>query len=116
MKQKSAIALLLLCGCQPVYTQEPGGIISFDPRLDKCSLQIDPADGSPTIEINAKCSSLADHGIRVVTDSCGTFEFHPLTKRGSEDGLASLDGYREVASHDNCPFRATSFPDAWTLQ
>lgn len=116
MKLIAAIALPLLFGCQPVYQQEPGGFISMNSSSDRCLLKVDPAYGRPPIHITAKCTLLADNGIRVATDSCGTFQLNPISKRGPKDGLTSMDGDREVSSHADCPLHATPFPDAWTLQ
>ncbi len=88
----------------------------MDSASGQCLLKVDPAYGQPPIQISAKCTPIADNGILVVTDSCGTFQLHPITKRGPQDGLASLDGYREVSSHKDCQLHAASFPGAWTLQ
>jgi hypothetical protein len=80
-----------------------------------CVLTVDPADDRPQVEINAECTSLADGGIRIATDACGSFQLRPVTTRGPQDGLTSLDGHWEVSSHEHCPLR-TTFPDAWTLR
>lgn len=111
-----AVVALLLCGCQPVHQQEPSGVIAVDSTSGQCLLKIDPAYGQHNVQISARCTPLEDAGVQVVTDACGTFELHPITERGPQDGLASLDGYWKVASHEGCPLRATSFPAAWSLQ
>ena len=85
----------------------------MDSASGNCLLRVDSADGKPPTQISARCTPLADKSIRVVTDSCGTFHLHPITKRGPQDGLASLDGYSQFSSHKNCQLHATPFPDAW---
>ena len=116
MRQILAISLFALCGCQPVYTQEPSGSIFLEGSLGKCILQIDPVGESPLIQTNAKCTTLDDQGIRAVSDLCGTLFFNPITRCGPQDGLTSLDGSREIESRKNCPFHGTLFPDLWNLQ
>ncbi|MBD9470867.1 hypothetical protein [Pseudoxanthomonas sp. PXM01] len=115
-KPVAIVALLLLCGCRADHPEGPRGSISVDRTSDQCVLEIDPAYGQPSVEIGARCTPMADGGMRVTTDACGTFHLRPITQRGPQDGLASLDGYWEVASHKDCPVHATSFPEAWTLK
>lgn len=115
MRRNALLALALLCGCHPSHDQAPSGFISVDSASGRSLLTVDPAYGKPPIEMSATCTPLEDDGIRVSTDACGIFRLHPLTTRGPQDGLTSLDGHWEASSHEDCPLR-TIFPDAWTLR